>query len=163
MYTITGSGGQFSPLLSPIPSFCGTPPPVPVRIKVRPDRKNPAPIMINSKPVKPDECIVTLMPLSEIWDESGTIPGERVRYVNEKLIRELVFTSEVTFIVADPGKKLRWIPTGERFNFWKTVRQQIADPTKAIYLERFPNRMAFVASEWRGRSGECLILLETHH
>jgi hypothetical protein len=69
----------------------------------------------------------------------------------------------VQFVVADCGQKLRWILTHEGFEFWKTVRLQIADPLKPIYLEQFPNETAYTASEWRGRTGECLILLEEHH
>ena len=51
----------------------------------------------------------------------------------------------------------------QRFEFWKTVRPQIADPANPILLEQFPSETAYSASEWRGRSGECFILLEKHH
>jgi len=69
----------------------------------------------------------------------------------------------VQFVVADCGLKLSWIPTQQQFEFWKTVRPQIADPMKPIHLEMFPNETAYTASEWRGRTGKCLILLEKHH
>lgn len=64
---------------------------------------------------------------------------------------------------ANCGAKLNWVPTQERFEFWKTVRRQIADPMNPIRLDRFPNETAYTASEWRGRAGERLVLLETHH
>jgi hypothetical protein len=67
------------------------------------------------------------------------------------------------FIVADCGVKLNWIPTHERFEFWKTARPQIAEPMKPIQLDQFPKETAYTASERRGRTGECLILLEKHH
>jgi len=51
----------------------------------------------------------------------------------------------------------------ERFEFWKAIRPQVTDALRPIYLERLPNQTAYTASEWRGRTGECLILLETHH
>jgi hypothetical protein len=59
--------------------------------------------------------------------------------------------------------KLRWIPTQQQFEFWKTIRPQIAEPEEPIFLKQFPKETAYIASEWRGRAGECLILLETHH
>lgn len=113
--------------------------------------------------VRPDQRVVTKMPLIEIWDDSGTLNGERIRYLDEGTLRELVRSSCVQFIVADLGLRLDWIPTEKRFEFWKTIRPQIADPTKRIYLGQFPNEVAYTASEWRGRASECLILLEKHH
>jgi hypothetical protein len=113
--------------------------------------------------LRPEQRIVTKLPVSEIWDDRGTLLGERIRYLDQDRIRELLRTGPVQFIVADCGTKLNWVPTQERFEFWKTVRPQIADPMKPIQLRQFPNETAFTASEWRGRTGECLILLEKHH
>jgi hypothetical protein len=113
--------------------------------------------------MRPDQRIVTTIPLTEIWDERGAIPGERIRQLDENLIRGLMGTGQVQFIVADCGVKLNWIPMQERFEFWKTVRPQVADPSQPILLKQFPNETAYVASEWRGSTGECLILLEAHH
>jgi hypothetical protein len=113
--------------------------------------------------MRPDQRIVTELPLTELWDETGALPGERVRHVDGNLIRGLMGTGQVQFIVANCGAKLNWIPMQERFEFWKTVRQQIADPSQPIHLKQFPNETAYIASEWHGNAGECLILLEAHH
>jgi hypothetical protein len=110
--------------------------------------------------VRLDERIVTKIPLTEIWDDTGALTGERIRYLDQDTLRELVHSSCVQFIVADPGIELNWIPTEKRFEFWKTIRPQIADSTKRIYLKQFPNGVAYIAFDWRGRAGECLILLE---
>ena len=113
--------------------------------------------------MRPDQRIVTKLPLTELWNETGALPGERIRHLDENLIRGLMGIGQVQFIVADCGAKLNWIPMQERFEFWKTVRPQIADPMKPIQLDQFPNETAYAASEWRGRTGEYLILLEKHH
>jgi hypothetical protein len=110
--------------------------------------------------LKPDKRIVTKLPLTEMWDETGTLLGERIRHLDPNLVRELVQTDPVQFIVADCGAKLNWIPAQERFEFWKTVRPYIADPSKPITLKQFPNETAYIASQWRGSAGEWL---ETHH
>lgn len=113
--------------------------------------------------MRPDQRIVTQIPLTELWDEKGALPGVRIRQLDENLVRGLMGTGQVQFIVADCGAKLNWIPMPERFEFWKTVRPQVADPSRPIHLKQFPNETAYVASEWRGNTGECLILLEAHH
>ncbi len=103
--------------------------------------------------MRSDQRIVTKLPLTELWDETGALPGERIRHLDENLIRGLMGTGQVQFIVANCGAKLNWIPMQERFEFW----------LRPIYIERLPNQTAYTASEWRGRIGELLILLETHH
>jgi hypothetical protein len=113
--------------------------------------------------MRPDQRIVTKIPLTELWDEKGARPGERIRQLDGNLIRGLLGTGQVQFIVADCGAELHWIPMSERFEFWKTVRPQIADPSQPIHLGEFPKETAYVVSEWRGSGGECLILLEAHH
>jgi hypothetical protein len=113
--------------------------------------------------MRPDQRIVTKIPLAELWDETGALPAERTRQLDENLIRGLMGTGQVQFIVADCGATLNWIPMAERFEFWKTVRPQVADPSQPIVLKQFPNETAYVASEWRGSTAECLILLEAHH
>jgi hypothetical protein len=107
--------------------------------------------------------MVTKLPLTELWDETGALPGERIRHLDENLIRGLMGTGQVQFIVANCGAKLNWIPMQERFEFWKTIRPHIADPSKPIYLKQFPNETAYIASQCRGSTAECLILLEAHH
>ena len=110
-----------------------------------------------------DQRIVTTIPLTEIWDDSGTLTSERIRYLDQTTLRELAESDSVLFIVADCGLKLEWIPIEKRFELWKRVKSQIADPVKPIHREDFPNETAYVVSEWHGRSGEHLILLEKHH
>jgi hypothetical protein len=103
------------------------------------------------------------VPLTELWDDGGTLTGERVRNLDQTDLAELLRAGPVQFLVADAGLKLRWIPIPQRFEFWKTVRPQIAHPEKPIYREQPPSDTAYIASEWRGRTGECLILLEKYH
>ena len=115
--------------------------------------------------MRPDQRIVTKLPLAELWDEKGTITGRRVRPLSASNVAELLRTDPVYFVVADCGTNLKWIPPQERFSFWKIIQPQIADhdPRQPIRLEQFPNEMACTASQWRGRAGECVVLLEKHH
>jgi hypothetical protein len=103
------------------------------------------------------------MPLTELWDDEGTLVGERIRNLDESDLVELLRTRPVQFLVADAGLELRWMRTPQLFEFWKTVRPQIAHPEKPIYREQVLNETAYIASEWRGRTDECLILLEKYH
>jgi len=110
-----------------------------------------------------DQRVVTKIPLTELWDESGTIGGGRIRDLNENTLLEMIRSGSVRFVVADCGLKLDWISREKHFDFWKTIRPQVADPAERIFLRNFPNETAYVASEWRGRAGECLVLLEKYH
>jgi hypothetical protein len=80
--------------------------------------------------------IVTKLPLTELWDETGALPGERIRYLDGNLIRGLMGTGQVQFIIADCGAKLNWIPMQERFEFWKAIRPQVADAAHLIVKKR---------------------------
>lgn len=113
--------------------------------------------------MRPDQRIVTKMPLTELWDHSGTLANKRGVNLAQSGVAELLRTCLVQFILADCGLALKWIPIEQRFEFWKKVRQQIAHPEKPIYLKQFPNETAYIASQWRGQVGECLVLLEKHH
>ena len=62
-------------------------------------------------------------------------------------------------LASGPDAQLKYL----RFEFWKTVRQQIADPSQPIHIKQFSNETACIASEWHGNAGESLILLEAHH
>lgn len=107
--------------------------------------------------------MVTKLPLDELWDESGTLSEGRIRTLDQNNLAQLLRAKPVQFVVVDIGRKPNWIPIQDRFDFWKTVRPQILDSPGPIYLEHFPSNTAYAASEWRGRAGECLILLEKHH
>lgn len=113
--------------------------------------------------LKPEQRIVTKLPLAELWDERGTLTDGRVRNLDQNNLAELLRARPIPFVIADVGKKLVWIPTQDRFDFWKTVRPQIGDSSGPIYLEQFRSKTAYTASEWRGRTGESLIVLEKHH
>ena len=80
-------------------------------------------------------------------------------------IKELLRTGPVCFVVADCGMSLRWIPTHERFTFWKDIEPNIAhhEQRTPIHLEQFPNEIAYAASQWCGGAGEYAVLLEKRH
>src|SRR5215469_5217870 len=79
-------------------------------------------------PSAPEQRIVTRIPLAELWDENGTVASERIRSLDENTLVDLVRSGSVQFVVADCGLKLDWIPREKRFDFWQSVRPQIADP-----------------------------------
>jgi hypothetical protein len=115
--------------------------------------------------LRPDQRIVTKLPLSELWDDQGTLTGGRVRTLDQNNLAELLRSGPVQFVVADCGSNLEWIPIDERFTFWKRIQRQIADidPHQPIHLEQFPNETAYTASQRCGRAGKCVVLLEKHH
>ena len=69
--------------------------------------------------MRPEQRIVVKMPLTELWDDEGTLVGERIRNLDETDLVELLRIGPVQFLVADPGLELRWIRTPQQFEFWK--------------------------------------------
>lgn len=113
--------------------------------------------------MKPELRIVTKLPLSELWDETGPLLANRVRYLGLGEIKELLRGGSVRFVVADCGHHLKWEPRGGTFAFWKGICDQIAAPEKPIFLDHFRGSEAYIASLWQSNEGDHLILLERHH
>jgi hypothetical protein len=113
--------------------------------------------------MKNEDRIVMKIPVTEIWNDGGTISKVRVRNLGQGTITELLRSGPVQFVVADCGFKLEWIPMDVRFDFWKRIRPHLAEPAEAISLKQFPLNTAYAASEWRIPSGAYLVLLEKHH
>ena len=85
------------------------------------------------------QLIVTRMPLGNLWDSEGQLEAHRVRRVGKDEISELMRNGS-TFVVADVGQPLCWIPEQDRFMFWKAEVQGRLVP---------PERIAFVTKPTR--------------
>jgi len=49
--------------------------------------------------LRPDQRIVVRMPLIELWDDGGTLTGERVRNLDQTDLVELLRSGPVQFLV----------------------------------------------------------------
>jgi hypothetical protein len=95
------------------------------------------------------------MPLTELWDDGGTLTGGRVRDVGQTEIAELLRSGPVQFLVTDPGRKLKWIPTPQRFEFLESD----SNPDRA----QFPTRQRTSHLSGVDALVNVLILLEKYH
>lgn len=105
--------------------------------------------------------VVTVMPLEELWDDDGAF-GRHVEHLSTDQIKAILRSGKVRFVEANVGEPLRWTAPDDCFARWRQVAANVTD-VERFALEDFPDEWAFVASEWEGRSGERLILLEKHH
>lgn len=108
--------------------------------------------------------IVTNLPLAELWTDKGPLHAQRAERVGEAEIVQLL-QDGATFVVADVGKPLRWIPSADRFAFWKTELKcrLVASDVDRIELAAYPGSHCYVASAWRDESSSPTIVLEMHH
>ncbi|MCE2961846.1 MAG: hypothetical protein ACK5UE_09480 [Chitinophagales bacterium] len=114
--------------------------------------------------MKINSRIIFNLPLTEIWNEGGVLKStNRIRYLNEREIREILKEDSVSFVIADVGKPLEWIKIDDRFSFWKKDLQLHLAKTDNFYLEDYPEKYVYVASEWRDEFNFSIILLEKHH
>ena len=110
--------------------------------------------------------IVSCIPLTELWDQRGPLDAHRGRYLTTEELRILMRGPSVRFVVADVGDKLRWIPEAERFVFWKAeLRPRLVENPDYIDLDRYPEGLALLASEWISSDTEAspIVLLESYH
>jgi hypothetical protein len=114
----------------------------------------------------PERRIVVSSPLDELWDERGPVDATRGRALGLQEIAVLLSSEAVQFVVANVGRRLRWIPVDDRFAFWKgevNVRLVPADAEK-FYRDEYPGEYCYVATEWRRSAGQStIVLLESHH
>jgi hypothetical protein len=111
--------------------------------------------------MKPDQRIVTRLPIEELWNSSGPISTIKVRDLDAEQIRELLRTAQVRIIVAELGAPLKWIPNSETYDFWKQeCKPRLADPDAQVSLEDFPGEYCYFASEWEAYDGAIIVLLE---
>jgi hypothetical protein len=95
----------------------------------------------------PSQRIVIRIPVSELWDSTGSLPVEKRRTLTTGEIASLLRQGRVRFVVADIGHRLEWIPLQQCYEFWKTeVKPRIAD-MEQFDLENFPDAYCYVASE----------------
>jgi hypothetical protein len=114
--------------------------------------------------MRPDQRIVTNLPLDELWDASGPILAERSRDLTYAQIRELLKMGPIRFVVADVGHKLDWIAESRCFTYWReAVAAHVADPSRRVNLDEFPGESCFIASEWPLGGSNPIILLERFH
>ena len=108
--------------------------------------------------------IVTILPLTELWDERGTLTFERGPQLGRDDIASRLRAGETRFILADVGESLKWIPSSEAFRLWKEeVRPRLVEPGLSFHLDDYPGSYCYLASEWMTVAGEVVVVLERCH
>jgi hypothetical protein len=108
--------------------------------------------------------VISRFPVEELWAGQRLVSTIKVRDLDASDIADLVRSNVVRFVVADVGKPYEWIPNNERFDFWKDeVKAHLADPKSRAFLEDFPSKYCYFASEWKSYDGNTIILLSKAH
>lgn len=109
------------------------------------------------------EMKVTQLPLVSLRTPKGVV-ARRERRMTGSDIEPLLSTADVTFVVADLGRPLRWIPASERFRFWEAEARPHVATTEKMSLDDCPDGYGYFASEWHTEAAAAvIILLEKHH
>ncbi len=111
--------------------------------------------------------VVTRLPLTELWDDSGPLPFTRGRPVGRAELADLLRVGPVRFVVADCGSPLRWVPADDRYRFWKDeVKPRLVEADVAegrFRLEDFPGERCYVATLWGEGEASPVVVLEARH
>lgn len=117
--------------------------------------------------MKPEQRIVTELPLRHLWDTGGAITGTHdIGPISAEEIRNLLRSGPVVFVVADVGLPLTWIDPARAFDFWKhEVRPRLVDPARerALCLDDFPGSYGYLGRRWRAAGYPQLVVLEKQH
>ena len=77
----------------------------------------------------PEQRVVTVLPLPELWNDRGPVVATRGAALGEPEIAQLMAEAGATFVVADVGHALAWVPGHERFAFWRRdVKGRVVAP-----------------------------------
>jgi hypothetical protein len=110
-----------------------------------------------------DKIVITI-PLDNIRTSTNELNAQRVGYLTQANIKDLLKRGQVNFILADVGQKLQWIQTNQCFAFWKSeAEQHIVTDVNNINLDNFIDNYAYIASEWKSDDPTPIILLEKIH
>jgi hypothetical protein len=116
--------------------------------------------------VRPEQRVVTQLPLDELWTDRGALRATRVCELSAAEIADLLRWGPIRFVVANGGLPLDWIPVEQRYEFWKSqVKMRLVDPAAERFrLEDFPGEYCYAASEWKADEvAEPIVLLSTFH
>jgi hypothetical protein len=114
--------------------------------------------------MKLSDKIVTDIPLETIWTDEEQLQASRESYLTDLEVHQLLKSSTIQFIVADPGQKLKWVDINDCFRFWKTeVSKHLANDFNEIELDTFPDNYAYLASRWTAENKPPIIVLEKYH
>jgi hypothetical protein len=114
--------------------------------------------------MQPEQRVVTVTPIQELWDDCGTVNASRSRDLAANELRELLRRGPVRFVVIDVGSHPRWLPVADCFTFWKAeVQTHLAASDMPAGLDDFPDGYCYFASEWSPTSGSPIVVLEKAH
>lgn len=101
--------------------------------------------------MRPDQRVVTRLPLTELWDGHGVLRLERRRSVGRDQVADLMRSGRVRFVLANCGDPLKWVPFQDSYRFWKDeVKPHMVEPSVAedgFRLEDWPGDYCYVATE----------------
>jgi hypothetical protein len=109
--------------------------------------------------------LVTSLPLTELWTDSGPSDAMRAGRLGNADVRELLRGQPLQFVIADTGKPLVWTPEEEGFAFWKREVQPhlLWANVERYEYQDYPGQYCYAATQWVCHDGSVIILLEMYH
>jgi len=108
--------------------------------------------------------VVISLPLTELFNESGSTMHRRVRELGAKEILELIKAGPVQFVFVDVGFRPQWIPLELCYDCFKNqVRPHLANASERVLLDNFPGGFCYFASQWIAGDDATIVVLERHH
>lgn len=108
--------------------------------------------------------IVNKLPLESLICKSSSVEYLRGEYLSGRDLKKMLTSGPLQFVLVSIGNPVRWQDLGACYKFWKSeIQPHLAQDPNNIDLSIYPNGYAYVASYWKSRKGEVVVVLETHH
>lgn len=112
--------------------------------------------------MNPADRVVTQLPLTELWDEHGSVPGRRGRWVSRPEIKAALRDRDAELVILDIGHKPYWVRGSARFDWWKNELAAHLIETERRYLEELPDGYGYFAAEWLGAPRRIVLFEKVH-
>lgn len=108
--------------------------------------------------------IVTRLPLEELWNDNGPLAAVRSKALNVDDVRSLLRDGPISFVEANLGSNLRWVPESDCFVFWRNqVQPHLSDPCAHQALDQFRSEYCYFVSLWKSPDRARIVLVEKAH
>jgi hypothetical protein len=120
--------------------------------------------------MKPENRIVTLIPMNTLWDSGGPLAAARGRVVGTPDVVAHLRGGTTRLVIAECGEPLHWVATDAVYAVWKgELRPRLVEPDEGadkgfgFHHEHYPGGYCYVATEWSTPASPPILLFEMHH
>jgi len=114
--------------------------------------------------VPPAQRSVTTLPLTELWDKTGSLPLVSSEQLDRSAVEALMRSGTLRLVLAEVGKPLDWVSPAKARSVWRgEVSERLVGPDRKAFLDDFNDAYFYRAHSWVDDAGTvAAVVLERH-